>query len=105
MATQLAWDGAPLGYHEEPRTPAELDAAWERWILHNGNYGCIPDSHMWHADRYNKQGLVLNRHTLHVYHASTQCSPDSRHTHEAGELPGNGRKGHLRHLQLAPHQR
>lgn len=91
LASQPAWDGAPLGYHEEPRTPAELDAAWERWILHNGNYGCIPDSHMWHADRCSTQGLALNGHTLHVYHASTHCSPDSGHTHEAGELPGNGR--------------
>lgn len=87
-----AWDGAPLRYHEEYRTPAELDAAWARWKFENGNFGCIPYSHMWHDDSYRRSALPeIGAHQCSFYTADTRCNGGQfggpGHDHAPGELP------------------
>lgn len=91
-----AWNGAPLRYHEEYRTPAELDTAWERWVFEHGTFGCVPSSHMWHRDRL-RDGFEFEQaadgpvHGFAFYTADTRCSDwgtdKHRHDHAAGELP------------------
>ena len=90
------WAGAPLRYHEEYRTPAELDAAWDRWLFEHGSFGCVPSSHMWHRDRL-RDGFEFEQkpdhpaHGFAFYTADTRCSDwgaeEQRHHHAAGELP------------------
>lgn len=88
------WAGAPLRYHEEYHSPAELDAAWNRWIFENGNFGCIPYSHMWHRDSHSFETYpTVPGHELSIYWADARCGErfgNRRHTHQPGELPGDG---------------
>ena len=49
-----AWDGAPLAYTTSYYSPAELDAAFDRYRAEFGGFGCIPRSHMWHRNSYNQ---------------------------------------------------
>lgn len=45
------WHGIALGEPTmEFHTPEELDAGMQRWIDENGEFGCIPRSHMWHRE-------------------------------------------------------
>lgn len=93
LADLPAWDGAPLGYHEEHRSPAELDAAWDRYRLVHGNHGCVPHSHMWNRLYCNASTLAAGAHTLDLFSAEAQC-PDEReagHSDKSGDLPGNTR--------------
>lgn len=100
------WDGAPLGYHEQYTPPEALDAAFERWQLEHGTFGCIPMSHMWHRAETNplhaadalevaSPGLARTtiRHELHTFVADTRCDPTwhgtRAHQHRPGELPGD----------------
>ncbi len=87
-----SWDGAPLRYHDQYRTPAELDAAWERWQFENGSFGCIPYSHVWHRDSHRRgEEPSIGAHERAVFHADARCAggrfggPD--HDHAAGEIP------------------
>ena len=85
-----AWDGAPLRYHEDYYSPAELDAAWERYVFEHGHYASVPNSHMWHSDSH-RHGAEIGTHTLALFRADTRC--DGRigttrtHQHALGELP------------------
>ena len=87
-----SWDGAPLRYHEQYRTPAELDAAWDRWQFENGSFGCIPYSHMWHRDSHRRsEEPSIGAHEHAVFLADARCNggrfggPD--HDHADGEIP------------------
>lgn len=92
------WTGAPLRYHEEYRTPDELDAAWDRWIFENGSFGCIPYSHMWHRDRH-RDGFEFepkpstNHHQCAIFTADASCNgahaATRDHDHTNAELPGH----------------
>lgn len=91
LAALPAWDGAPLRYHEEYRTPAELDAAWARWELEHGSFGIIPYSHMWH--RYGHGFTAdpeIGGHQHAIFSADARCGGrfgDNDHVHAPGELP------------------
>ncbi|WP_449279245.1 DUF6349 family protein [Leucobacter sp. GX0328] len=97
VAAAPQWHGAPLRYHENYYTPAELDAAFERWIFENGHFGCIPDSHMWHRDphrdgfEFEPKPYTVN-HQCALFTAEAVCSDQYEvqrsHTHPEGELPG-----------------
>lgn len=91
-ANAPAWTGAPLRYHEEPRTPEELDDAFDRWIFEHGRAGCYPDSHMWHRYPWGPQAMPRVRgHQLTVYAASVSCRGRD-HDHQDEPLPaGNER--------------
>ena len=91
------WTGrCPLGYTTDYYTPAELDAAFDRWRAQYGHHGCIPFSHMWHPALCDPP-LLLEEHQLHLYNAATRCdlrtygaSPgrdEANHDHRANPLP------------------
>lgn len=91
-----AWTGAPLNYHKQYATPAELDAAFERWKFENGNFGCIPYSHMWHRDehieRFTPQPKTSHHHAAY-FTADARCDNDrfgcKTHQHTPGEIPND----------------
>ncbi|MGJ0202751.1 DUF6349 family protein [Leucobacter sp. gxy201] len=97
VAAAPQWDGAPLRYHETYYSPAELDAAFDRWILENGSFGCIPYSHMWHRDSH-RRGVEFEPkpnargHQCALFTAEARCSgryaSNRSHSHATGELPG-----------------
>lgn len=79
------WNGAPLGYTPDYYTPEELSAAFDRYVLENGRFGCLIYSHMW-APAIARSPLVIDRHELHVLHANTSCErPEHRHPDLANE--------------------
>ncbi|MFD5600787.1 DUF6349 family protein [Leucobacter sp. NPDC058333] len=89
LAATPAWDGAPLRYHEEHRTSAELDAAFDRYRFEYGNHGCIPDSHMWSRYMFGPQhGLAIDNHEFVLYAAETSCR-EAEHDHHGENLPGD----------------
>lgn len=86
-----SWAGAPLSYHEQYTRPADLDAAFERWKFENGNFGCIPYSHMWHkAHDYGTYPTIAG-HGFAQYVADARCDGgrfgNSSHEHAPGEIP------------------
>lgn len=86
-----AWDGAPLQYHEDYYSPAELVAAWDRYVFEHGSFASVPNSHMWHTSSY-RHGAEIGIHTLALFSADTRCDgivPSTRtHQHAPGDLPG-----------------
>lgn len=81
------WHGAPLAYTTDYYTPAEITAAWERYIAEHGHFGSYPRSHMWHPTRWHP-GLDLdNGHQLHQVTADTRCT-EGDHDHTHAPLPG-----------------
>ncbi|MEV8339469.1 DUF6349 family protein [Leucobacter sp. NPDC077196] len=94
VETVPTWDGAPLRYHEQYRTPAELDAAWERWQFENGSFGCVPYSHMWHSDKYRRgEEISIGAHQHASFQADARCDGGRfggpEHDHADGELPND----------------
>lgn len=83
---ETPWAGAPLTYTTDYYSPADLEAATERYRAQHGEFGCIPRSHMWFRSGTNPP-LVIEGHELHVFNADGRCDIDE-HTHAAGELPG-----------------
>lgn len=86
-----AWDGAPLSYTTAYYSPAELDAAFDRYRAQFGNMGCIPRSHMWSRNQWNAGARVVTEdgHELHTFHADTSCR-ETDHDHSAAPLPQGG---------------
>ena len=76
------WTGAPLGYTEDYYTPAELAAAYERWVLENGRFDCIGRSGMW-RHTLTHEPLELNGHTIHVLTAARPSRESTRPTAQA----------------------
>lgn len=87
-----AWDGAPLAYTTSYYSPAELDAAFDRYRAEFGGFGCIPRSHMWHRNSYNQgeRAATDDGHELHMFYADAWCK-EADHDHTADPLPGGGR--------------
>ena len=87
-----AWDGAPLAYTTSYYSPAELDAAFDRYRAEFGGFGCIPRSHMWHRNSYNQgeRAVTDDGHELHMFYADAWCK-EADHDHSADPLPGGGR--------------
>ena len=87
-----AWDGAPLAYTTSYYSPAELDAAFDRYRAEFGGFGCIPRSHMWHRNSYNQgeRAATDDGHELHMFYADAWCK-EADHDHSADPLPGGGR--------------
>lgn len=80
LAAAGPWGGAPLFYTAQYHTPAELEEAFERYVLENGRFGCYVESHMWHPAIASRP-LSVASHELHVLNASTHCPYDD-HDHE-----------------------
>jgi len=79
IAASPSWSGAPLRFHLEYRTSAELDAAFDRYVFENGNFNCLAASHMWHRNiqgwrRVDPTVSVNGRqHTLAIYNVDLRC--------------------------------
>lgn len=86
-----AWDGAPLTYTTSYYSPAELDAAFERYRAEFGHFGCVPRSHMWNRNEWNAgaRAVTEDGHELHKFHADTSCR-EKDHDHSAAPLPQGG---------------
>ncbi|MGO2112783.1 MAG: DUF6349 family protein, partial [Pseudoclavibacter sp.] len=87
-----AWNGAPLAYTTSYYSPAELDAAFDRYRAEFGGFGCIPRSHMWHRNSFNQgeRAATDDGHELHMFYADAWCK-EADHDHSADPLPGGGR--------------
>ena len=88
---RTAWHGAPLHYTTDYYTPQDLADAFDRYIAENGNFGCVPRSHMW---RYSTRigeapaaHVVRDGHELWRFDADGSCDQRDHH-HEDGDLPG-----------------
>lgn len=66
-----AWTGAPLRFTADYWTPAELEAAAQRWRLEHGNTSSRPRSHTW-TQTLTGQPLTVPGHRLHVLSADTR---------------------------------
>ncbi|MGJ9414419.1 DUF6349 family protein [Aeromicrobium sp. CF4.19] len=73
------WTGAPLTFTTDYYPPAQLLAAYERWVAENGRLGASPQSHMWHV--WEPQAAVTETHALQMLTADLRCWPgDHRRT-------------------------
>lgn len=84
VSTQT-WTGAPLGYTADYYTPAQLEAAFDRYVAEHGNFGCLINSHMWHSGY--ARPFEAGSHSMHLLMAAGDCAI-ADHDHLPAELPG-----------------
>ena len=70
-----AWNGAPLRFTTDYYSPGQLDAAFRRYQVERGRFGCVPLSHMWNRTGLTGAHANTNGHTLVSFTA------DLRHSH------------------------
>jgi len=75
VASAPAWDGAPLHFTTAYWDPADLDAAWHRYIFENGHFDCIRASHMWHRPYVPEAPLTVGAHTLDRFQVALHHHP------------------------------
>jgi len=91
MREQIAaqpWSGAPLTYTTDYYTPAELGAAFDRYIAEHGRFACFINSHMW-SPAVAVIPFEAGTHSMHLLVANGACDV-LEHSHAEGELPGEG---------------
>jgi hypothetical protein len=91
MREQVAarpWSGAPLTYTADYYTPAELEAAFDRYVAEHGRFASYVNSHMW-ALSMTLKPFEAGAHSIHLLSADGSCELPE-HTHAEGELPGAG---------------
>lgn len=76
-----SWHGAPLAFHTDYYSPADLDQAFERYVAENGRFGCLAASHMWHRALCGPTPTFAGPvHEMHLFSADTRCdTPNHRH--------------------------
>lgn len=82
------WTGAaPLGYTTDFFDPADLRAAFDRYVAEHGHFGCRIHSHMW-IDHITDQPFSFGGHEFVLMDADAgrECPPG--HDHTASPLPG-----------------
>lgn len=69
-----AWTGAPLHFTTAYYAPSDLDAAFRRYQMEHGRFGCVPLSHMWNRSGMTGVHAVANGHTLVSFTADVRHS-------------------------------
>lgn len=85
VAAAPAWTGAPLHFTTAYWNPADLDAAWSRYVFENGHFNCLQASHMWHRPYIQEKQLTVGAHTMDRFEADLHHShlcPGSRYQSE-----------------------
>ena len=85
-AIAIPWSGAPLTYTTDYYPPSELLAAFDRWVLEHGNFGCLAKSHMWHTSLTFIAPPIENGHAM-VLLSATGCCDEENHDHHGVEIP------------------
>lgn len=81
------WHGAPLTYTTDFHPVADLEAAFDRWVLEHGSFGCLPFSHMW---RDFTTGPTFNGHqpvTADALAADKRAPGTRPRTHQPAPRP------------------
>jgi hypothetical protein len=90
VAAAPTWAGVPLAYTSDYYTAAQLDEAFARYVFENGSFACIPRSHMWHRNGWDRgHSIQFGPHRIELFGADTSCT-EADHHHSPGELPEGG---------------
>lgn len=82
------WSGAPLAYTTDYYTPAELEAAFDRYVAEHGRLDSYRTSHMWRPGAAFTL-FTAGAHAMDLLLADGSCELPE-HAHAPDDLPGQG---------------
>lgn len=81
------WSGAPLTYTADYYTPAELEAAFGRYVAEDGRFASYVDSHL-RVSSATLKPFEAGAHSMELFLADGACDLPQHTPHAEGELAG-----------------